>query len=588
MAARPYTYQRPTRTVQRLARRAHPVSVVAAADRGKREADRNEERCMVSHGRNPHRGWPVCRHPMGVICRAERAQYRPRRADDFLGVAMAGKEPNSGRTWSNHRFAALCVRTVAWAAPISVSVVATALVSRAVDRPSGWLAIALWWLAMSLVATAMLIVTDRAARRLLPLAALLRLSLVFPDEAPSRFRTALRTGTVHQLEQRVAAVKRSGLPSDPTDAAETLIELVAALSAHDRLTRGHAERVRAYSRMIGEELRLDDADLERLHWAGLLHDVGKLFVPSEILNKPGALTREEFEVIKQHPGRGAELCEPLRPWLGDWVDAVGQHHERWDGRGYPAGLAAREISLAGRIVAVADAFDVMTSVRSYKAPQDAGEARAELARCAGSHFDPDVVRAFLGISLGRMRLVMGPLSWLAQAPVLGRIPVVPAAGAAVTGALTAVTLFAGGLLSNPHHDSTSVAAAPAVTALPFADRTELPSATVTPSKLSDSDRLTASSQPAAPDTTSSVFLTTSPVAEATTPVGASTTTAATPGAADVVVVVPTATVATVPRPAGGSGNATPPNSLATSTTAAPATVAPPTTAPPTTAAPTTT
>ena len=82
-------------------------------------------------------------------------------------------------------------------------------------------------------------------------------------------------------------------------------------------------------------MRLDETDLDRLHWAGLLHDVGKLFVPSEILNKPGALTAEEFEVIKQHPGRGAELCEPIRPWLGDWVDAVGQHHERWDGQGYP-------------------------------------------------------------------------------------------------------------------------------------------------------------------------------------------------------------------------------------------------------------
>ena len=125
--------------------------------------------------------------------------------------------------------------------------------------------------------------------------------------------------------------------------------------------------------MIGEELRLGEADLERLHWAGLLHDVGKLFVPSEILNKPGQLTKDEFDVVKQHPGRGAELCEPIRPWLGEWVDAVGQHHERWDGMGYPSGLAAHEISQAGRIVAVADAFDVMTSARSYKAPQDAAK-----------------------------------------------------------------------------------------------------------------------------------------------------------------------------------------------------------------------
>ena len=149
---------------------------------------------------------------------------------------MAGKEHRAERTWSEHRFAAICVRSVAWIAPIAVSVVATYLVSRAVGPPSGWLAVAGWWVAMTLVATAMLVVTDKVARRLLPLAALLRLSLVFPDQAPSRFRTALRTGTVHQLEQRIAAVKRSGLPSDPTDAAETLIELVAALNAHDRLT----------------------------------------------------------------------------------------------------------------------------------------------------------------------------------------------------------------------------------------------------------------------------------------------------------------------------------------------------------------
>ena len=145
---------------------------------------------------------------------------------------------------------------------------------------------------------------------------------------------------------------------------------------------------RAYSRMIGEELNLVPDDLDRLQWAGLLHDVGKLFVPGEILNKPGALTDEEFEIIKQHPGWGAQLCEPLRGWLGDWVDAVGQHHERWDGRGYPSGIAGEEISLAARIVAVADVYDVITSVRSYKPAEGAVDGRAELARCAGTQFDP--------------------------------------------------------------------------------------------------------------------------------------------------------------------------------------------------------
>ena len=244
-------------------------------------------------------------------------------------------------------------------------------------------------------------------------------------------------------------MKRRGLSDDASAAAEELLELIAALSAHDRLTRGHAERVRAYSRMIGEELHLSDDDLNKLHWGGLLHDVGKLFVPTEILNKPGELTDEEFEIMKGHPGWGAELCEPLRGWLGEWVDAVGQHHERWTGGGYPTGVAGEGISLAARVVAVADAFDVMTSARSYKPPVSAAAARDELTRCAGSQFDPRVVRAFLNVSLGRLRLVMGPLSSLAQLPLLGRVPIGPALGGAVSGLATAAVLLVGGLVSTP-------------------------------------------------------------------------------------------------------------------------------------------
>ena len=201
--------------------------------------------------------------------------------------------------------------------------------------------------------------------------------------------------------------------------------------------------------MIGEELHLSDDDLSKLQWAGLLHDVGKLFVPTEILTKPGSLTSEEFEVVKGHPAWGAELCEPLRGWLGEWVDAVGQHHERWVGGGYPAGIAGEDIALAARVVAVADAFDVMTSARSYKPPVSAASARDELTRCAGTQFDPRVVRAFLNLSLGRLRLVMGPVSSLAQLPALGRAPLGPVLGGAVSGLATAATLFVGGLVSLP-------------------------------------------------------------------------------------------------------------------------------------------
>ena len=131
-----------------------------------------------------------------------------------------------------------------------------------------------------------------------------------------------------------------------------------------------------------------------------------------MLNKKGRLTAQEWEQIQRHPEIGARLTMPLGPWLGDWVRGVGEHHERWDGGGYPAGLRAEEISLAARIIAVADAFDVMTAARSYKDPLPAEAARAELVRCAGDQFDDRVVRAFVAVSIGRLRRVMGPSALL--------------------------------------------------------------------------------------------------------------------------------------------------------------------------------
>jgi putative nucleotidyltransferase with HDIG domain len=293
------------------------------------------------------------------------------------------------------------------------------------------------------VSTLVVAVVDRAARRLLPLAALLRLCMVFPDHAPSRFSVAFKAGTTRNLKEKLALATEQGAADEPARAAERILVLVAAMNVHHRGTRGHSERVRAFNDLIAEELRLPEADRDRLRWAALLHDVGKLEVPVRILDKPGKPTEAEWDTLRRHPEDGARIVAPLRGWLGPWAAAVEEHHERWDGAGYPRGLAGQEIGLAARIVAVADVFEVMTAPRAYRRPVNAEAARAELARCAGSQLDPAVVRAFLNVSLGKLRVAMGPLSWLAQLPFVGALPRLEGVAAAGRAAATAAGVATG-------------------------------------------------------------------------------------------------------------------------------------------------
>ncbi len=124
--------------------------------------------------------------------------------------------------------------------------------------------------------------------------------------------------------------------------------------------------MRVYTDLIAAQMRLTPAAVDRLRWAALLHDIGKLRVPRTTLNKPAKLSAAEWEVVRQHPLAGADLAAALLPWLGEWGKAIAEHHERFDGTGYPLGLSGREISLAGRIVALADSFEVMTGARAYK------------------------------------------------------------------------------------------------------------------------------------------------------------------------------------------------------------------------------
>jgi len=174
--------------------------------------------------------------------------------------------------------------------------------------------------------------------------------------------------------------------------------------------------------LIAAELRLSADEVHAVRWGAFLHDVGKIFVPAEILNKPGAPTAREWETLKRHPRDGGVLVEPLRPFLGSGVEAVSGHHENFDGSGYPRGLSGAQIALAARIVSVADSFEVMTAVRSYKRPMKAADARRELARHSGTQFDPVVVRALLNVSLGRLHWTLGIAAWLAELPFITVIP----------------------------------------------------------------------------------------------------------------------------------------------------------------------
>jgi diguanylate cyclase (GGDEF)-like protein/putative nucleotidyltransferase with HDIG domain len=174
-----------------------------------------------------------------------------------------------------------------------------------------------------------------------------------------------------------------------------VLDLAEAVDVRFSGSARHSETVGRYAELMARELGLSERRVGRVRLAGLLHDVGKVAVPDAILRKPGALTPEERAVILQHPAIGAQILE--HPSLADVGAWVGAHHERPDGTGYPLGLAGDELPLEARIVAVADAYEAMTSDRSYRDAIGAANARAELRRCAGRQFDPDVVDAFLTV-----------------------------------------------------------------------------------------------------------------------------------------------------------------------------------------------
>lgn len=202
-----------------------------------------------------------------------------------------------------------------------------------------------------------------------------------------RYAEDLRKSYLHERRQREQLIQSQ---------RATAITLAKAIEKRDRYTGGHTDRVTEYAKLTAKQLDWPEERLAVLELAGHLHDVGKIGVPDAVLNKPGKLTVEEFEMMKAHPEIGEQIIRGI-DFLEALIPYVLYHHERYDGKGYPKGLSGEAIPIEGRLLAVSDTFDAMTSSRPYRKRLDPERAIEEIKRCSGTQFDPNIVVVFLEI-----------------------------------------------------------------------------------------------------------------------------------------------------------------------------------------------
>jgi diguanylate cyclase (GGDEF)-like protein/putative nucleotidyltransferase with HDIG domain len=213
------------------------------------------------------------------------------------------------------------------------------------------------------------------------------------EEIYSRLKQFTESLAATETTNGAAAVAR-GPQALPQAVLDTVTSLAFAIDAKDHYTQGHSQKVSAYSALIAEALGMNELQVDEIRLGAVLHDIGKVAIPENVLNKSGPLNPDEWDTMKSHVAFGAKILDPLTP-LARIREMVLHHHEFFDGSGYPEGLAGEDIPLGARIIAVADAYDTITSDRTYKKARSSDEALAELERCANAQFDGSIVALFV-------------------------------------------------------------------------------------------------------------------------------------------------------------------------------------------------